>query len=102
MFTTHQINQIKPHDVLREGVPTKTHKKFETKPLKNNPNNRKLLNAKIPKINMKKCMNLENKCKRRGIRDLPALGERDFAKDSEENDKNPKKSSDRLVGRKRL
>ena len=37
---------------------------------------------------MKKCMKLENKWKRRGIKVLPALEDKNLAKDLKENDKN--------------
>ena len=37
---------------------------------------------------MKKCMKLENKWKKRGIKVLPALEDKNLAKDLKENDKN--------------
>ena len=42
---------------------------------------------KISLICMKKCMKNENKLKKKNIKVLPALGEKNLAKRTEENDK---------------
>ena len=47
----------------------------------------KILRFEIPKYAWQKCMKLENKWKWKGNMVLPALGEKNLAKGSEENDK---------------
>ena len=54
---------------------------------------------KISLICMKKCMKNENKLKKKGIKVLPALGEKNLAKRMEENDKKLDWSLDQVVWR---
>ena len=57
----------------------------------------------IPYMHEKKCMKNENKLKKKGIKILPALGEKNLAKRMEENDKKLDWSLDRVVwGEKKL
>ena len=49
----------------------------------------------------KKCMKNENKLKKKGIKVLPALGEKNLAKRMEENDKKLEWSLDLVVWRKK-
>ena len=48
------------------------------------------------------CMKSENKCKRKGIKVLPALGEKSLAKRMEENEKKMDWSLDRVVWREKV
>ena len=59
---------------------------FERKSLKQQKS-QKSLGSKFPKYAGQKCMKLENKWKRKGNMVLPALGEKNLAKRSEENNK---------------
>ena len=53
----------------------------------------------IPYMHEKKCMKNENKLKKKGIKVLPALGEKNLAKRMEENDKKLDWSLDLVVWR---
>ena len=69
------IPQQKPIDQLwRKGL--------------NHQNPQIFIGSKLSPKCMEKCMELENKWKRKGIKVLPALKDKNLAKDSEENDKN--------------
>ena len=59
---------------------------FKRKSL-NQQNSQIFIGSKLSPKCMKKCMKLENKRKRKGIKVLPAFEDKNLAKDLEENDK---------------